>query len=378
MSLFILLCAVSPVLAQNTNTPSTDVAASSGPLIFMPQVTIPGGNEADPDTNFVEQQSYTLKNDTSPIVNYIKAFYKYGTTVVGIIAAIFLMIGGLLWLTAAGNDSKIGQAKEFIFTSLSGLILVFAAQMLLKTVNPDLVNLTVRSLPSQKTIGEFCCELANGKGALITKTEQECAEAPGAIIRNSIVEDGHCSSPGCCVYTASTNATDEDKMCINTSKGRCNRVELLPDFLPTVGATAEKMFPLLSQLSDPRSAVVINFKENVDCATVAGCTDEKTTSCAGNINGDLCYNLSIGKLVQSQKMTEAEAVLLGAESDNAYCYKNMCFSGDGGLNEPCGNDQGSFCGPLLMVNGLPTCAGGGTDSGGRDCGSNLSCCETPN
>lgn len=79
---------------------------------------------------------------------YIKAIYQYALGIVGILAAVVLMFGGLLWLTAGGNTGQVTEAKEWIKASLTGLILALSSYMILYVVNPDLT--TFQSLSIEK------------------------------------------------------------------------------------------------------------------------------------------------------------------------------------------------------------------------------------
>lgn len=98
---------------------------------FTPQVGI--GND------FSAGQKVTVGGDT--IGKYIRAIYQYGVGVTGILAAIILMFGGLLWLTAGGNTGQVSEAKEWIKASLTGLIIALLSYIILLTINPDLVQL---------------------------------------------------------------------------------------------------------------------------------------------------------------------------------------------------------------------------------------------
>ncbi|MFH1326249.1 MAG: hypothetical protein ABIH48_02160 [Candidatus Falkowbacteria bacterium] len=83
------------------------------------------------------------------IAEYISLVYKYGTGVVGIVAAVVLMFGGILWLTAGGNTGQVQTAKEWIKAALLGLILALLSYMILLTINPDLVSfdeITIKSI----------------------------------------------------------------------------------------------------------------------------------------------------------------------------------------------------------------------------------------
>ncbi|MFH1412794.1 MAG: pilin [bacterium] len=112
------------------------VLAKSDPLEFTPQVTIPdpGGSP-----QFVEEVPIELDDSTKNICEYILAIYKYMIGVIGIFAAVALIIGGVIWITSAGSPGRIGMAKDWIAGSLIGLALALSAFLILATINVDLV-----------------------------------------------------------------------------------------------------------------------------------------------------------------------------------------------------------------------------------------------
>lgn len=75
------------------------------------------------------------------IAGYIQGVYKYGLGIAGILAAIVLMAGGVLWLISAGDASKITQSKNLIIGSITGLMILFGSYILLKQINPNLTQL---------------------------------------------------------------------------------------------------------------------------------------------------------------------------------------------------------------------------------------------
>lgn len=77
---------------------------------------------------------------------YIAGIYKYSIGIVAILATIVLMISGVTWMTAAGNQTRVGEAKQWITGAITGLVLVFSSYTILYFVNPDLVALKPISL----------------------------------------------------------------------------------------------------------------------------------------------------------------------------------------------------------------------------------------
>ena len=99
---------------------------------FTPQVGI--------DKTFKKGEPYTIPKSTKAIGEYVRAIYKYAIGIVGILATVVLMFGGILWIVAGGNAERVGNAKSWIGASLTGLILVLCSYMILKTINPALVS----------------------------------------------------------------------------------------------------------------------------------------------------------------------------------------------------------------------------------------------
>lgn len=74
------------------------------------------------------------------LAEYITSIYNYGLSIAGILAAIILMAGGVLWLISGGDASKVTQAKELIAGSVTGVIILFTSYIILFQINPDLTK----------------------------------------------------------------------------------------------------------------------------------------------------------------------------------------------------------------------------------------------
>ncbi len=45
----------------------------------------------------------------------------------GVIAVVIILLGGFKWMTAGGNDEKVGEARKLIIQGVVGLIIILAA-----------------------------------------------------------------------------------------------------------------------------------------------------------------------------------------------------------------------------------------------------------
>ncbi len=73
--------------------------------------------------------------------SYINYLFIFGLGAITILALAQMMLGGIQYILAAGNVSKTEDAKNTIQQALLGLGLLLASFLLLRTINPDLVNL---------------------------------------------------------------------------------------------------------------------------------------------------------------------------------------------------------------------------------------------
>lgn len=60
----------------------------------------------------------------------------------GIIAVVIILIGGFTWMTAGGNEEKVGEAKKWIFSGIIGLAIILSAYAIATFVINQLVNAT--------------------------------------------------------------------------------------------------------------------------------------------------------------------------------------------------------------------------------------------
>ncbi len=85
----------------------------------------------------------TNVTDNTDVAGMVQYFYEWGIAI-GVLATFFaLVLGGIEYLTSAGNPNKMASAKDRIFTALSGLTLLLSSFLILKTINPDFTTLKV-------------------------------------------------------------------------------------------------------------------------------------------------------------------------------------------------------------------------------------------
>lgn len=74
------------------------------------------------------------------IGEYFLAIFNWLMAIVAGVATTMIMIGGFIYLTAAGNATRAGNGKTIIINAVIGLLLAFGSYLILYTINPELVT----------------------------------------------------------------------------------------------------------------------------------------------------------------------------------------------------------------------------------------------
>lgn len=72
---------------------------------------------------------------------YIEYIFTWAIIIAGLLAFFALVYGGILYLTSAGNPSKMSDAREQIIAGFLGLIILLSSFLILNTIDPQLVIL---------------------------------------------------------------------------------------------------------------------------------------------------------------------------------------------------------------------------------------------
>jgi hypothetical protein len=157
--------------------------------------------------------TYNILNATpgNELSTYLRAFYVYFVWVVGILATVMVMYAGIQWLTAAGNTSRIENAKSTMNGALIGLVLTLTSYLILQLINPNLVKLQVPPVTGvvSKFTGDFCKTIDGvDYQALADKAGKDC----GQVFQfHNDVTNFHvtCMSRGCSSAESCISCTNE-------------------------------------------------------------------------------------------------------------------------------------------------------------------------
>ncbi len=120
------------------------------------------------------------------LAQYVGGVYQFLLGVVGIVAAVMMMVGGFQYLTAGGDGQRVGKAKKRIADALIGMVLAFGSYLVLWTLNPDLVEFRALQIAGVQT------ELYVSEEPKVDAESEDAADA----VNPQPVETGNCSTPG--------------------------------------------------------------------------------------------------------------------------------------------------------------------------------------
>jgi len=99
-------------------------------VIFTPQIGI--GKDFQVGTE--------IKISGRTFTNYIITVYNWALRALVILAITMIMVGGISWMSAAGNAAIVTGAKKKITSALVGLLIGISSYTLLTFINPELVQ----------------------------------------------------------------------------------------------------------------------------------------------------------------------------------------------------------------------------------------------
>ncbi|MDP3792434.1 MAG: pilin [bacterium] len=79
-------------------------------------------------------------DDSKGLGGFIASLYVFGLGLVGFSALIVLIYSSFLYMTAGDNMNRVNEARKRISGAIFGLVLAFLSWMILRTINPDLVQ----------------------------------------------------------------------------------------------------------------------------------------------------------------------------------------------------------------------------------------------
>ncbi|MBA7622040.1 hypothetical protein ES703_29411 [subsurface metagenome] len=79
--------------------------------------------------------------EASTLPEIIRYIYMFALGAAGFVALLAILIGAIMYIFSAGKPDKAKDAKDQIMSALLGILILLASVLILRTINPDLVNM---------------------------------------------------------------------------------------------------------------------------------------------------------------------------------------------------------------------------------------------
>lgn len=160
-------------------------------FVFAEQVPCKAGNTVECETGGLIKSKEcaccgdcTLTDALAVFINVADLILKY----VGVVALLMLIFGGVLWILSGGNESQIKKGKDVIKYTFLGIVIIFAAWVI--------VNFVIDKLVVDKSIFQGTWWGGKDKGSCF-QTWVDCEDKDGDGNIDAGLGEGAVWSSGC-------------------------------------------------------------------------------------------------------------------------------------------------------------------------------------
>ncbi len=89
-------------------------------------------------------------NNANDLYKCINQLYKFAIILSAVIGVFFIVIAGYIYMSAEGNQESIDKAKNILTTTITSIVILMAGYLLLKGINPDIIQFKSVQPPSVK------------------------------------------------------------------------------------------------------------------------------------------------------------------------------------------------------------------------------------
>ncbi len=112
---------------------------------------------------------------------YLVGLYNFLVSIVGIVAVMMMIVGGMRYITAGGSQTAISDAKDMISSAISGLVIAIFAWVIVSAINPDVLYIksggglsAIPYYPNGTFTGPGTCVCADGFNLVGTTSALQC------------------------------------------------------------------------------------------------------------------------------------------------------------------------------------------------------------
>ncbi len=109
-------------------------------FLFVSLASILPANAQTPDLGISYPAASGLTSTDVRVV--VAQLVRVALGVLGILAVVIVVYAGFTWMTAGGNEERIGVAKKWLTAGVIGMVLIFSAFSIATYVEISLVNVS--------------------------------------------------------------------------------------------------------------------------------------------------------------------------------------------------------------------------------------------
>jgi len=125
-------------------------------------------NKVAEDSGLVPENSTQAEH---PLSEFLGRIISPILGITGSLFFILIVYAGIMWMTAAGNEERVGKAKKILSTAFMGLLLVIMAYTITRFVLSRIISSTD---PDQSSSGVGVCFISTTNGNC--ETDMDCFE----------------------------------------------------------------------------------------------------------------------------------------------------------------------------------------------------------
>jgi hypothetical protein len=295
--------------------------------------------------------------DTTSPQSWINSVYRYGITLIAVLSAVGIAYGGIRYLTSMGNQEAVTSGKQAIIAALSGLAIMLLSHMILRTIDPRLVELRLTvptvdlgtcTTDSDCQEGQTCAEgtcvgIDDPRSSTACESDSQCEDRIGSGSRclrpgesdsvcsdpnlgtngNGCDENGGCQGSLRCVSSAGRNLCSDGNLgspCSSDGDCRMENYECVGNFCRESEGASTPNGSACESNEDCQSGICSSGINRT-------CVDGATNSCNSDSDcapGNYCDSTNRFSARCRPSHTEG-----GAECDrDSQCFSGNCDDGE--------------------------------------------------
>lgn len=115
-------------------------------FLFIFSFTLSLAQDRELEIDYPEVFGEQPETVVTPLPEYVNYLFGLAIWLVGLVAFGAMVWGGIIWLTASGNPSRLKEGMDRITSAFLGIVILLASYIILNIINPQLISFDIRPL----------------------------------------------------------------------------------------------------------------------------------------------------------------------------------------------------------------------------------------